>query len=164
MHPWVSKTNKPRREAPRRKDMESKHTEAAPDRRAGVAGLWQIIMCQNDTKNTIRGDFTEALRSCDKLFFSKWNEKLNPRGARGSFAGLTKFWYSIYSYNLGKLAKRGGGGYPQALPKVINFHRILELPKILVLIRNPSPCSYNNKVLWKRKDSKSQSKKWVSRN
>ena len=34
MHPWVSKTNKPRREAPRRKDMESKHTEAAPDRRA----------------------------------------------------------------------------------------------------------------------------------
>ena len=49
--------------------------------------------------------------------------------------------YSIYLYNLGKLAKRGGGGYPQALPKVINLQGMLDLPKILVLIEKLPPRS-----------------------
>ena len=48
-----------------------------------------------------------------------------------------------FLYNLGKLAKRGGGGYPQALPKVINLQGMLELPEILVLIVKPPPHSYN---------------------
>ena len=39
---WISKVNKPRREAPRRNVMESKHTEAAPDRRAEVMDFFQI--------------------------------------------------------------------------------------------------------------------------
>ena len=42
--------------------------------------------------------------------------------------------------NLGKLAKRGGGGYPQALPKVINLGIMLELSEILVLVRIPPSC------------------------
>ena len=51
--------------------------------------------------------------------------------------------YSIILCNLGKLAKRGEGGYPQALSKVINLQGMLELPEILVLIETPSR-SYNN--------------------
>ena len=50
--------------------------------------------------------------------------------------------YSIYLYNLGKLAKRGGGGYPQALPKVINLQGMLEFPEILALIEKLPPRSY----------------------
>ena len=35
---------------------------------------------------------------------------------------VCSFWGGFYFlYNLGKLAKRGGGGYPQALPKVLIF-------------------------------------------
>ena len=49
--------------------------------------------------------------------------------------------YTIYLCNLGKLAKRGGGGYPQALPKVINLQGMLDLPKILVLIEKLPPRS-----------------------
>ena len=50
--------------------------------------------------------------------------------------------YTIYLCNLGKLAKRGGGGYPQALPKVINLQGMLELPEILALIEKLPPHSY----------------------
>ena len=50
--------------------------------------------------------------------------------------------YTIYLCNLGKLAKRGGGGYPQALPKVINLQGMLELPEILALIEKLPPRSY----------------------
>ena len=32
------------------------------------------------------------------------------------------------------IAERGGGGYPQALPKVINLGIMLELSEILVLV------------------------------
>ena len=53
--------------------------------------------------------------------------------------------YSIEIYNLGKLAKRGGGGYPQALPKVINLQGMLELPEILALIEKLPPRSYTKK-------------------
>jgi hypothetical protein len=48
---------------------------------------------------------------------------------------------TIYLCNLGKLAKRGGGGYPQALPKVINLQGMLDLPKILALIEKLPPRS-----------------------
>ena len=61
--------------------------------------------------------------------------------------------------NLGKLAKRGGGGYPRALPKVINLRIMLELSEILVLVRIPPCLAYNNEVQRKRKDSKRESKK-----
>ena len=40
MRAGISKVNKPRREAPRRNVMESKHTEAAPDRRAEDGGAF----------------------------------------------------------------------------------------------------------------------------
>ena len=63
--------------------------------------------------------------------------------------------YTIYLCNLGKLAKRGGGGYPQALPKVINLQGLLELSEILVLIEK-----LPHRAL-KKKDSKRESKKWV---
>ena len=49
--------------------------------------------------------------------------------------------YTIYLCNLGKLAKLGGGGYPQALRKVVNLQEMLELPKILVLIEKFPPRS-----------------------
>ena len=42
-----------------------------------------------------------------------------------------------FLYDLEKLAKRGGGGYPQALPKVFNLQILLELSEILVLIGYP---------------------------
>ena len=75
-------------------------------------------------------------------------------------------WRGVFYFlcNLGKLAKRGGGGYPQALLKVINLRRMLELSKLLVLVRNPLLYSYDNNLMWKRKrkDSKRESKKWVS--
>ena len=56
---------------------------------------------------------------------------------------ITRGGDSIFLYNLGKLAKRGGGGYPQALPKVINLQGMLELPEILVLNVKPPPHPYN---------------------
>ena len=49
--------------------------------------------------------------------------------------------------NLGKLAKRGGGGYPQALLKVINLRRMLELSKLLVLLRIPLLYRYDNNLM-----------------
>ena len=53
--------------------------------------------------------------------------------------------YFIFLCNLGKLAKQGGGGYPQAVPKVINLQGMLELPEILVLIEKLPPRSYTKK-------------------
>ena len=53
--------------------------------------------------------------------------------------------YSVFLYNWGKLAKRGGG-YPQALPKVISLQGMLELPEILVLVRSPSLYSYDTSL------------------
>ena len=51
-------------------------------------------------------------------------------------------WWGVFYFlcNLGKLAKRGGGGYPQALPKVINLGIMLELSEILVLVRMSPSC------------------------
>ena len=50
-----------------------------------------------------------------------WVSWENPFAGADLFAGSNYGGYSIFLYNLGKLAKRGGGGYPQALPKVINI-------------------------------------------
>ena len=52
-----------------------------------------------------------------------------------------------FLYNLGKLAKRGGDGYPQVLLKVINLRRMLELSKLLVLVRIPLLYSYDNNLM-----------------
>ena len=40
--------------------------------------------------------------------------------------------YSILLFNLGQLAKWGGSGYPQVLPKVIILQGMLELPESLI--------------------------------
>ena len=50
-------------------------------------------------------------------------------------------FYVSKSIYLGVLKKGGGGGYPQALPKVINLQGMLDLPKILVLIEKLPPRS-----------------------
>jgi len=52
----------------------------------------------------------------EREHFEHWNSLLGFSTIGDFFRG-----YSIYLYNLGKLAKRGGGGYPQALLKVITF-------------------------------------------
>ena len=83
-----------------------------------------------------------------------------------TIVGGVKLWGVYYIlHNLRISAERGGGGYPQALPKVINLGIMLELSEILVLVRIPPSCMPRLQK-WrtekKRKDSKRESKKWVS--
>ena len=48
----------------------------------------------------------------------------------------------------------------RTVPKVFNLQILLELSEILVMIGYPPPWStYNNNILWKRKDSKRESEK-----
>ena len=104
----------------------------------------KVEECEAFVSNQNALKFQGVLIACESL--ALLNFRALYKKSRGDMKKRRALPGGVFYFlcNLGKLAKRGGGGYPQALPKIFNLQIMLELSEILVLVGNPPPRSIHD--------------------